>query len=558
VLALVALGVLCVAAAVAGQQQADQQTSRFTETLLVDVVNVEVGVADRDGMPVSGLHAEDFEVLVDGKPVRLTNFVAAQAGDRPVSSGGSTEAGQPQLVILVDNRGGEVLLRNRVIDALAEYLPRYLAGGRRLALATQDREVKILHRFDDEPALLGERLAELRQTPVGGAHITNQKRNLIRTIDQTRRRFHMTGDSPATEMLTTLEPRGLLNEVEMYARSAQADVRSRLAVLSRFVSDLSGLTGPTALLYIGEGFETRPGETLFRVWANQFQRLATDARMSPELESGRFLIEKELTQIASLANAGGISCYTLLTASPSRLAFATSDRVGASGTLDRASEAVEDSLEQIAEETGGLGLAAGGEPGETIGRLLEEVSSFYSLGFEPLAEVEPSLHRIKVRVNREGLRVRHRETYHGKSWERRLSEVNRAALLFGPGPNPLEARIALDGVEERDNGTFEATVVVSVPIRKLGLVPTGHSHFNEIKIRFAVKDSAGSISEARSQTVPITVANTSLATALGSEATFALKVICREGPHQVMVTILDATAVVVSDVSLAFETGSAG
>ncbi len=48
----------------------------FGEVMEVDVVNVEVYVAGRDGKRVTDLKREDFAVFEDGKPVEVTNFAA--------------------------------------------------------------------------------------------------------------------------------------------------------------------------------------------------------------------------------------------------------------------------------------------------------------------------------------------------------------------------------------------------------------------------------------------------------------------------------------------------
>ena len=55
-------------------------SSTFTETLDVEVVNVEVYVTNRKGEPITGLTAGDFQILEDGKPVQVTNFYAVEGG----------------------------------------------------------------------------------------------------------------------------------------------------------------------------------------------------------------------------------------------------------------------------------------------------------------------------------------------------------------------------------------------------------------------------------------------------------------------------------------------
>ena len=48
----------------------------FSESVTVEVMNVDVVALDRNGVAVGGLRAEDFELRVNGQPVAITNFSA--------------------------------------------------------------------------------------------------------------------------------------------------------------------------------------------------------------------------------------------------------------------------------------------------------------------------------------------------------------------------------------------------------------------------------------------------------------------------------------------------
>jgi hypothetical protein len=53
----------------------------FGETLEVRVVNLEVVVTDRDGLPVTGLAPSDFRLSVDGQALPIRYFTEVRGGD---------------------------------------------------------------------------------------------------------------------------------------------------------------------------------------------------------------------------------------------------------------------------------------------------------------------------------------------------------------------------------------------------------------------------------------------------------------------------------------------
>jgi len=71
-------------AAPASPPQVVPAEESFSGSVQVSIVNVDVYVTDRDGNPVTGLTAGDFEVFDDGEPVEVSNFYAVENG-RPTA-----------------------------------------------------------------------------------------------------------------------------------------------------------------------------------------------------------------------------------------------------------------------------------------------------------------------------------------------------------------------------------------------------------------------------------------------------------------------------------------
>src|SRR5688572_13201279 len=87
------VGVLLIAAASLAAQQPPQRPPAFKSS--ADVIAVDVQVVSRDGMPITGLTAEQFEVFIDGRrrPVQSAQFLrvaeppplAAKRGGAPTA-----------------------------------------------------------------------------------------------------------------------------------------------------------------------------------------------------------------------------------------------------------------------------------------------------------------------------------------------------------------------------------------------------------------------------------------------------------------------------------------
>ncbi|HEU5161673.1 MAG TPA: hypothetical protein VFV54_00875, partial [Thermoanaerobaculia bacterium] len=100
------------------------QVPRYQEELTVAEVTLDMTVTDYAGHPVTGLTADDFELLEDGKPVAITFFREVSAS-APRAAAGATPAGaeplsaEPRtLFIFSDNREVGESIRRRMFNAL--------------------------------------------------------------------------------------------------------------------------------------------------------------------------------------------------------------------------------------------------------------------------------------------------------------------------------------------------------------------------------------------------------------------------------------------------------
>jgi hypothetical protein len=133
-----------VAAALVAFLDASSSAQKTRSLQNVDLVDVDVVVTDGDGLPVTGLKKEDFDIREDGKPVALQTFMA-----RPVSE--ADDDNGRSMVILLD----DVTMPRESVNAV-QAIATYLAMQAR---PTDDLSVIRFRELDDEP--FGDRNAAL-------------------------------------------------------------------------------------------------------------------------------------------------------------------------------------------------------------------------------------------------------------------------------------------------------------------------------------------------------------------------------------------------------------
>ena len=97
---LTRFSVLFVAFTIALTAVAQQQLPPSGETIDVSLVNVDVFVTDRNGQRVTGLTADDFEILENGRPQPITNF--AEYTKQPTTAANTPPNAKRTVVVFVE------------------------------------------------------------------------------------------------------------------------------------------------------------------------------------------------------------------------------------------------------------------------------------------------------------------------------------------------------------------------------------------------------------------------------------------------------------------------
>ncbi len=371
----------------------------------LEVMSLPVFVTDKSGKAVPGLTAEDFEVQDEGRPAKVVGFHEIDAA-QPLPQVGLTfrgaAAARRQFLLLFDLSftSPSGLVRSRT--AAADFVRKQLGPSDLASVATFSVRsgVKVLIGFTSDRAQV-ERAIE----GLGVGDVDRKADPLGLTY---------TGVSPtsAPGAAADVSPRdrsGLIqdeareNQV-LFARSEAGDYRRKIAILTKGLDQLARMLdviqGRKQVIYLSAGFEQTAltGETGDQAKASSE---AVIAGRTWEVQSdARFGDSSVRNQMDEMLRSFAGSDVVVHTVDVTGLA-ARGDASQAG--RDAAPGAGRESLNQIAQGTGGQFVKDANNLGQAFGEILAATQHYYVLAVEPGAPKGPGrFHKLKVRVRGSG------------------------------------------------------------------------------------------------------------------------------------------------------------
>ena len=541
----------------AAAQDTEQPQAMFFAPLEVPLVSVEVYVFDNNGRPVPGLTLEDFEIFEDGEKVEISHFYASPGLSAPAVEGETAEdtktpetdfveAGPAQdlyLVIYFDDTNLYRGRRQAAIEYLRVFLSSDLPPDLKVMLVRYDGRNHIEQAFTEET---DEVLAALEVVQKGAS--------LSRRIDETMlvREMELAaamGAASGEQSTDVLEQSGrsLWQSIESYVDQTVHRIRTSIENEKRIISSLSGLSGRKAILLVTDGVEARPGEGLFQTWGQVFGEVPAfriDAQRA-FLQASRNDLSNEFDDLAQFANGHRVSFYTLsaISAGQNRALSAETRLMDEQRLAVNQGMSAEVLMSYMAGTTGGRPLVNSPALAGQLEEVSQELASYYSLAFEPQHLGDGKYHRLNVKIDRDGIRARHREGYLDVPLAERINNRTLAAAIHGVADNPLGIAAASSGeIIKRDDGTYLLPVIITVPIGQLVLIPSVDEHNGRISIHLTVRDQRGDLSPTVRREYPITVPNDLLSGALGQSAGFTMRLAVRPGKQRIAVGLRDEVA----------------
>lgn len=410
-----------------------------------EVTRVEVSalVLDRDGRPVRGLTAADFEVLENGVPQVVRSFT-------PFTY-------EPDLLALPDPEP------SRAGADLAPSSNYYASASRVFALILDDLHVDV-RRTEVARAAARRLVEQLSPTDLLFVVTTSSSES---TGYFTRDRRH------ALRMIDGFLGQRLLNQTVARRQEAPGGVQHddsagrydhylRLTGTIRDVSlalrDVTGRRKTVILLSEGSSFGAGMENMVVRM------PQATD-RTRVNASSGTLRLMNETLAAAA---AGNVAIYPL---SPVGLGNEEGDLIRGFGAVDQnalmavltEAQQAKEMMRDLAALTGGVSLVDTNDPLAGIDRAVQDASSHYVLTYEPETPATGNEYRtIEVRVRRPGVRVLARRGY-------RAPGVRPPPPMKIPGSLPPQLRSLLAGVMPEDGLPMR---VQAVPLSRTGRTTT--------------------------------------------------------------------------------------
>ncbi len=348
-----------------------QSQDRTQEPIRIsaELVQVDVLVTDKEGKPVRGLKREDFELYDNGKLQHITNFSYEQSRLNKVESDDETPRSLPKVItagelrrvvaIVVDtlHMNSEHVLRARKM--LEDFIEKKMEPGDLALIMPTGGGSGLLQQFTADQRLLRRAVGRLRPFVLGFS--PTPYRTLEPTIGPTRMGFPTAGAPRGLNTIDTLE---------------EYDVRSTLRTMENVIKSMSKLPGRKLGVFISAGFRVNQTQT--------------------------YLALSDMTARAARAN---VVFYSIDPRGLDPLGLDAGDSPGGQGAAEfiaaRGSDFrdSQDSLNAIAEDTGGKYFRNSNDIRRGLDQMLEENSEYYVLGFQPEEKKwDGKFHRLKVVV----------------------------------------------------------------------------------------------------------------------------------------------------------------
>lgn len=526
------VALLCAATAIA---QPAPPLPKLTETIDVRLINIDVVVTDRKGNPITGLTKDDFTLYENGVPKTITNFFEV-APDQPLptttaATPGVTSAARKEeipdnmrrrIIFYVDNLSLAPFSRNRVFKDMKKFAQEVMRPGDEAMIATFNRSMKVRTPFTRDPGLIQQTLDII----AGESGLGLSGRSSARDVQNRIRDAQYYDEALAA--------------ARQYAEEVNHDLRNSVESLNALMSTLAGIEGKKILVLTTEGFPLQPGREMFY----QVEEIAREKgwQASGTLLEGLAFNQGTLIQsVAKNANANGITIYPIHAGGLGAAmegASAEHSRAVSYNVVSAAVSNSTESLQTIAEMTGGLAAINTNNFSGAFEKIGKDLGAYYSLGYRAGTERVDRQRSIAVRTKNKAYYVRSRQTFVEKSTFAEMSDRVIANLLYKTKANDLKI-IVKAGQPVRSEDLYRVPVEIHIPMESLTLLPQGEAYMGGFSVYVVVGNKEGDLSDVAQKTHQLRVSAEEYPKIKGKYYAYSIDLLMEKGLNKISVGVVD-------------------
>lgn len=476
-------------------------------------------VHERNGQPVSDLAAGDFRLYEDGKeqPIQLFSVETdrvAPAAAKPLAPnlfsnrvGPGGRAGGGVTVLLFDRLNTRFEDQGQARDEIVKFLARVQPTDHVALYVLESDVVRVLHDFTTDAS----RLVRVLTRYLG------MTSNELAASEASAPDFARTGDAAFdAETEAWLQKTTEMVAGEYIKRRGE----STTAALEAIANHLAAIRGRKNLIWVSSGFPLVFNDDL-----------------------GRQTFTREVNGATRAVNNANIAVYPVdARGLMGAFASAPGAKTAAFSTLESTRPNI-DTMQTIAEATGGRAYFNTNAIGDAVRRAIEDSRVSYVLGYNPAhANWDGKFREIKVKVNRSGLEVRHRKGYLALPPSPRQGTTGRAEALGDAMRSPLEATgigltARIDRVEGQPSG--EATLVIRVDAGSVTLEKRAAMWEGAIDVLVAQSLPDGQFFKSMDTTVSLSATVEKHTQMLKEGFTLTSKVVLRDNAYRLHIVVRD-------------------
>ena len=546
----------------------EAEKSQTTFKVPVNVIVVNVTVADREGNPVTDLTSSDFKLFDDGKPQTIQTFAlesygparTADSQNRATAPAPAAEvpaAMRPRMISLLidDLTSRSIDYYPRIIKALTDFVEKDITLSDQVAILSGSGRVRYPF-SDDKQTLLEEisgllgklnfdavarsecpELTDLQARRIGDPQIQGTESTDLSFRVAVLEAIDCLALDPEDQKSYDLAKNHALMVASRQTEESDYRTRGLLDTLRQHLRSLRHFEATKSVVLFSDGF----------------------------LSEGGSMISYQLQEVVDMALRSGVILHSVdvrglyTDTPPASVHFSA----GVEATRYKPSlyledmRAQEDPLAQISNETGGLFFHNNNDLYRGLQNILRRQAVYYVLTYAmPSQKADGRYRRIRLEVSRPGLEVSYRKGYYAPkeemTFERRKKEDILEALRAPGNLNEIPINLAYNYYQE-DDSRYGVSFLTNISIRGLSFLDEEARRKNLISMVLVAFDENDRYIDGVEKSIDLRLLETSYAMLLDQGLTSRVELRLPFGRYKIKAVVRESTQGKMGSIAKAIE-----